>query len=148
MALVLANGVTIADTPTLHREDGTKFTGDAAVQEMLPDYTRRTPEVIFLADGTRAFSQIGDAQGWIDGFRLDVFHKDAVTQIKDQIANEENQGLFVLHVPRLQTTGYEEFLIRFFDAPFAPQTARRRGFMQLFSAQITEIDILGYEDVS
>ncbi len=150
MALVLTGGGTYADVPTLHRADGSKFTGDAAVQGMLPDYPRRTPEVIFLADGTRAFSQIGDAVGWIDGFRVDVFHKDAVTQIKSNIANETTQGLFQLYVPRLEAPGHEEFLIRFFDAPFAPspETPRRRGNRQVFSAEIVEIEILGYESVA
>lgn len=148
MALVLASGLTVPDTPTLHREDGSKFTGDIAVQALGIDFELKTPEIVYLANGRRASTQIGDAIGWIESFRLDAFSRAGARQVKNSIANQTNQGLFTLHVPNIEGSGNEEFLICFFEAPFPPdsETPRRRGNIQIFSAEVTEIEILGYED--
>lgn len=142
MALELLSGKTVPDTPTLHRADGSKFYGDVAVQELLIDYDRRNPEVIFLADGTRGFSEIGDPQRWIDSFRIDAFHRTGMQQVKNAIADETTEGKFILHIPDLDASGFEELTIRFFDAPFTWTIARRRGHASIFSAEITEVDVL------
>src|SRR5215203_5427470 len=142
MALELLNGVVVPDTPTLHRQDGSKFYGDAAVQELLIDYDRRNPEIIFLADGTRAFSEIGDPQRWIDGFRLDAFTRTGMQQVKNVIADEVTEGKFQLLVPGINGESTETLTVRFFSAPFAWTTPRRAGYPSIFSAQITEVDVL------
>lgn len=148
MALELIEGVIVPDTPTLHRHDGTKFFGDVAVQQLLVDYDRRNPEVIYLADGTRAFSEIGDPQRWIDGFTIICYRRTGMQQVKNVIADEVTQGLFVLHVPDIHAaSGADEYLIRFFDAPFAQVSMRRRGYPEVFSADITEVDVLGEQRV-
>jgi hypothetical protein len=141
MALELLNGVVVPDTPTLHRHTGEKFFGDCAVQELLIDYDRRNPEIIFLADGTRAFSQIGDPQRWIDGFTIYVFRRVAMQQIKNIIADEVTEGIFQLLVPGINGSATETLNIRFFDAPFAPVSPRRANYPEIFSAQITEVDV-------
>ena len=142
MALELANGVVVPDTPTLHRQDGSKFDGDVAVQQLLIDYDRRNPEIVFLADGTRAFSEIGDPQRWIDSFQLVAFHRNAVQQIKNAIADEVTQGVFKLHIPHIEGSGEVDLDVRFFDAPFVWTIPRRRGYPTIFTADVTEIDVL------
>lgn len=147
MALVLSNGTSWADVPTLHDHEGEKFTGDVAVQVLQPNYFRKTPEIVVRADGTRGFSQIGDAIGWIDSFVLVAYDFSGVREIKNAIANEESQGLFTLHVPNLETSGAFNYLVLFFDAPFEQVTPRRRGNPRVWSATVTEIDVLGSESV-
>lgn len=143
MALELLNGVTVPDTPTLHRHDGTKFFGDCAVQDLRMDYDRRNPEIIYLADGTRAFSQIGDSQRWIDSFTIYIFKRVAMQQIGNLIADEATEGVFQLVVPDLDGSGEDTFDIRFLAYPtWEKVSLRRRGYPDIWQAEIVEIEVL------
>ena len=144
MALELINGVVVPDTPTLHRHDGSKFYGDCAVQNVRIDYDRRTPEIVYLADGTRAFSQIGDSQRWIDGFTIVVFKRVAMQQINNNIGDETTEGVFQLLLPdTIDGTAGGTFDIRFLTYPaWEKVTLRRKGFPEIWQAEVTEIDVL------
>lgn len=142
MALELLNGVVVPDTPTLHRHTGEKFYGDCAVQELLVDYDRRNPEIIYLADGTRAFSVVGDPQRWVDGFTVYVYKRIAMQQINNVMADELTEGIFQLLIPGINGAATETLDVRFLTyPPWAPVTIRRAGFPEIFSAQITEVDV-------
>lgn len=143
MALELINGVVVPDTPTLHRHDGSKFYGDCAVQDVQIDYDRRNPEIIFLADGTRAFSEVGDPQRWINGFTLYIFKRVAMQQINNNIADETTEGIFQLEVPdTIDGTGGGTFDIRFLTYPaWSKVSLRRQGYPEIWSAEVTEVDV-------
>lgn len=131
---------------TLLKYDGTAFPGTTIVRELTPPYSRPYPELMVMANNQRAFSNVGDDQDYIDSMTVDAFRWSAVTQIKNNIAREPTHGIFMLLVPDLVDPVVDRYLVRFFEASFTPQTPRN-GRLQIFRAQITEIEVLRTDQV-
>lgn len=127
--------------PTLLKHDGTEFPGGTVIKSLLYDYEKKFPEVITYADNSRGFSELGDSQGWMDGFMLEAFSQAAYRQIKENIANELSQGVFVLEIPEL-AGGTSRHAIRFYDWPAERLYPRREGFYEVFAGTVTEVDVL------
>lgn len=128
---------------TLLAHDGSEFPGGTIVKELHVPYKKNFPEVVDYADNSRGFSELGKPQGRIDSMVVECLRWAAVKRIKGAIADDRTKGLFRLEVPNEsgRRGGTGRYLIRFFDAPFPPQTTRR-GPVQLFRAQISDIEVL------
>lgn len=137
------------EVPTLLRFDGSEYPGFAYVRNYLPPDVRRYPEIVLRADNTRAFSNIGDNQEYIAGFTVEAWGEGAKAQISSDVANENNHGLFVLEVPDTDSAAVDRYLIRFFgdengNLGWQRLYPRRAGFVPIFSADITEVEVLGH----
>lgn len=130
---------------TLCTASGMEFFGGTVVTKLKPEAKRRVPTVVDFADNSRGWTTVGDSQRRIRSMVVSCFRWGAAAQIEEAVANPFNDGTFQLVVPPITATGYTEaarrYLIRFFEADFAPQS--RRGFRtQLFQATINDIEIL------
>jgi hypothetical protein len=135
-----------AKTATLLKADGSDWAGGpCAIRRLNVAYNRNYPELITFANNTRGFSEIGDGQDYIDSMTLEAYDDGTVAAIKNAVARESTQGIFTLRVPHLNEAAVTVYLIRFFECDFQPQTDRRPGWPRVFTAEITDIEVLDQE---
>lgn len=135
---------------TLLRADGDEYEGGTLVKKLGPRYNTHRGVVVQYMDNTFGFMEMGQQTGRIDSMTIECFNHVAAAQIQSDIANEDNEGNFLLRVPNFAidgTEGGKEYTIRFFEAKFQPQTVRR-GNTQIFSAQVSDIQVLDEDTYS
>lgn len=134
--------------PQLLQADGSYFAALVYVRNYLPPYPRTFPEPVALGTNATAFAAVGDPQNYIDTMTIEIWGAGAYIEVKGALANEETQGLFVLRVPELTdltgATG-DSYLIRFYEAQFSRLYPRRNSFVQVFPADVENVEVLGHE---
>ncbi len=127
--------------PMLLKSDGSAYAGMTYVRNLVISHQKRFPEIIQLADNNDAFSNIGGSKEYIDSFTVEAWTTGAAQGIKNDIANEINQGLFILEVPSITTTTTTRYLIRFYEAAVTRLYPRRAGYPDVLSADIENIRV-------
>lgn len=132
--------------PILLQMDGSEYPGIPIVQAFTEVYPRPFPEITIFGDNSRGFSDIGDRQDYIDSFTLQCWGNACLHAVRADIANEANLGRFKLEVPDTDSSAIDTYTIRFFTEPgaFTRVYPRRAGSIPVFSADITEIEVLGH----
>ncbi len=127
--------------PMLLKSDGSAYAGMTYVRNLVISHQRRFPEIIQMANNNEAFSNVGESKEYIDSFTVEAWTAAAAQGIKNDLANEANDGLFMLEVPSLTTTTTTRYLIRFWEAGFTRLYPRRAGFPDVLSADIENIRV-------
>lgn len=136
--------ITITVEATLLRGDGSEYDGDTLVKKMSPPYNKHRAVTVEYMDNSIGFMDLGEQQGRIDSMTVECFSPYTAAQIMSDIGNEDNDGEFKLRVPNKAINGTEGgkmYTIRFFEANFQPQTVRR-GELQIFSAQVSNVQVV------
>lgn len=131
--------------PSLCRRDGTDYPGGTIIRALRPDYKKKFPKIVEYADNTRGWSVFGKDRPSINSMVVECVRRSAAQQIMNDVADEDNKGLFMLVIPPLpssNSTVVKRYAIRFFAADFDPVTVRRSP-AQLFRATISDIEIIG-----
>lgn len=129
---------------TLTRRDGTEFSGGVVVTKLKPRARRTLPTIVEYADNSRGWVEMGRKRDSINSMVINCFRWEGAAQIMQAIANEQTKGLFTLVIPPRrginETT--RRYKVRFFSCDFEPQS-RRGGRLQLFSATVSDIEVMG-----
>jgi hypothetical protein len=135
--------------PQLLDADGSYFPQMVVVQKYLPPYTNSFFVTQTVGTNETAFTSMGDPQEISDGFSIECWGVGAYRQLKEAIGKEETHGFVILRVPDLDdlsgATG-DSYLIRFYEAQMSRMYPRRKGAVQVFTADISgPIEIHGHE---
>jgi hypothetical protein len=128
--------------PMLLKADGSPYAGVTYVRNYVPGHQKKFPEITLYADNRQGFALMGNSQGYIPSFTIECWSVGARQGVRNDIANPENEGKFMLEVPDLEGGGIERHLVRFFEADFSRIYPRRAGFIEVFSADIENIEVL------
>lgn len=136
--------ITITVEATLLRADGTEYDGGTLIKKMSPPYNKHRAVTVEYMDNSIGFMDLGEQQGRIDSMTIECFSPYTAAQIMSDIGNEDDDGKFKLRVPNKVINGADGgkiYIIQFFEANFQPQTVRR-GELQIFSAQVSNVIVL------
>lgn len=140
------NGADYPHLPQLLQADGDYFAALVYVHNYLPPYDRSYSEQVQLGNNATSFAVVGDDQTYIDSFTIEAWGAGAYREVKEALNREETNGLFVLRVPNLgSSTAGDSYLIRFYEANMGRMYPRRDGYVQIFGADVENIEVLGHE---
>jgi hypothetical protein len=129
--------------PMLLKHDGSYFSAAVIVQNYLPPYPRDYYESVIVGTNEEAVTWMGDPQQYIDSFSVQVWGAGAYVEVMTAASSRETNGILTLKVPTLGGSGGNSYSVRFYMPPMSKATGRRVGFIQVFTADVENIKVIG-----
>jgi hypothetical protein len=129
--------------PMLLKHDGSYFSAAVIVQQYLPPYSRDYYESVIVGTNEEARTWMGDPQTYIDSFSVEVWGAGAYVEVMEAASARETNGILTLKVPTLGGSGGNSYSVTFVMPPMSKATGRRVGFIQVFTADVENIKVIG-----